>query len=546
MPPPPPAESVLIVLGLFLLTISASHGFLSANIIESRSGSAVCLVGTKVALSSSEVITETTPRDSKEQTPSTDLNFAQHEEKEAKELEWLVETTFQVLGSLIDGSSEPSSPPSSQHQQQQSSSSSRKTLRLMKSWSNRASKPDSKAPHVVERLLQKLVQDQETSSSSSTIVGTHHYNIVLQAWSRSSEKGAAERCEQILALMEAASIEEEQERIALPNQQDNKIECDDNTRSHHTGPNCISYNYLISSYIRLLTSDQTRTKEDSQVILDKIEKVFERMKNDPLVPDPNRETYNFILLAYSSCSGRLMCGQKAEQLLREMQTSQTVQPDVNSYNNLLGAWTKEYSQNPEFVFSKVLSLLDEIMDPLSDIEPNADIFNHVLGIWLKRSDKEPVLPPMLQLFGEMKDAYYQDKNEACKPDLVTMNTILSAMVKTQQHQRADEISLRKSNVSFDVMTVEDLIQFRNQTEDEFVIQPDTITYNILMNSWCKSTDRRSEAPEQVMLLYTEMTNEEKRTNRRLVDAYTYNCMIDCFIKVHLSDAPQKAEELLEI
>ena len=483
------------------------------------------------------LVTETSSELSQSAAPSlspslTDFNTTnnqsiQNEEKETKELEWLIKTTSQLLKT----SSLPDSSPLVQQQQPSStSSSSRKVLRLMKSWSNRASKPESKAPHIVERLLQKLVQDQETSTAE--IVGTQHYNVVLQAWSRSSLHGAAKRCELIISQMETSSMSTQQHMILHETSEDEN-DMIYNLQSN-VGPNRISYHYLIQSYIRLLTSDQTRTKEESQRILEKIEAVFERMKTHPSVPKPSRETYNFVLLAYSSCSRGLSCGERAEKVFRELQSTSELQPDITSFNNLLGAWAKECSQDPELVFSKTTSILEEILNsPPLDVLPNADTFNHVLGIWLKRVDKEPVLPQMMRLLDQMKVSFYTAANKSCKPDLVTMNTILSAMVKTQQ---------KHSDVKH--VSVEDLLEFRSQMKDEFGVESDTITYNILMDSWCKS-DRRSEAPEAVMSIYNEMTKEEVRTNRRLVDAYTYNCMIDCFIKAHRSDAPRKAEDLLE-
>jgi hypothetical protein len=71
----------------------------------------------------------------------------------------------------------------------------------MQAWSRRSTtKPDSNAPHVVEQLLHRLIQEQH-AGNPHVIIDTRTYNLVIASWSRSNEEGAAKRAEEILVGM---------------------------------------------------------------------------------------------------------------------------------------------------------------------------------------------------------------------------------------------------------------------------------------------------------------------------------------------------------
>ena len=117
-------------------------------------------------------------------------SFEEKERRERRELEWIVRNTSKILG--------PDSQPLIGSMTERSI---QLTYDLMRAWARRASKKESNAPHVVERLLQRLLKERDARNELVGI-NTVLYNIVLDAWSYSSEEGSAERTEEILMLME--------------------------------------------------------------------------------------------------------------------------------------------------------------------------------------------------------------------------------------------------------------------------------------------------------------------------------------------------------
>jgi hypothetical protein len=120
---------------------------------------------------------------------SSATDHSTFEEKEKRDLEWLVNATTVLLG--------PESPPLGT----MTPGSVLHTGFLMSAWARREPKKESKAPHIVERLLKRLLQERD-AGNEGVVINTSTYNILLDAWSRSPAEGSAERCEEILVQME--------------------------------------------------------------------------------------------------------------------------------------------------------------------------------------------------------------------------------------------------------------------------------------------------------------------------------------------------------
>ena len=261
------------------------------------------------------------------------VNYSTLEEREKRELEWLVQNTGQLLGT------EDSNPGS------MSERSIRLTFDLMRAWSRRASKRESKAPHVVERLLQKLLKEKDAGNHSCNI-DTTVYNIVLESWANSREEGSAERSEEILLQMERKYKEGNED----------------------VKPNEGSYNAVIKAYVK---------NGGRLIAAPKVEALVNRMERSKTV-SPNRRSYNLLLycLANSSLEN---AASRAEDALHRMlkqfleTENQTKKPDINSYNQVLGAWARGRSDRFEYrmqtIYEELLKLPEEM-----EIKPNTDTF----------------------------------------------------------------------------------------------------------------------------------------------------------------------------
>lgn len=261
------------------------------------------------------------------------LPFDAFEEREKRHMEWMLRNT----GDLLDKESEEVGAMSER--------SVLLTFDLMRAWSKRAAKRESKAPHVVERLLKMLLKEKDAGNEKLKI-NTAVYNIVLESWANSREEGSAERSEEILLEMERMF----------------------NQGNRDVRPNEGSYNAVIKAYVK---------NGGRSVAPPKVASLVSRMERSKIV-SPNRRSYNLLLycLANSSLED---AASRAEDVLHRMleqyleTDSDVKKPDINSYNQVLAAWARGRNKGDE---TRMQTIYEELLDLPDDmnIKPNTDTF----------------------------------------------------------------------------------------------------------------------------------------------------------------------------
>jgi hypothetical protein len=420
---------------------------------------------------------------------SSPPNYESMEDKSKRELEWIVRNTEKILG--------PESPAVGSMNQGMM----KLTSNLMSAWSRRAAKREgSKSPHVVERLLQRLIQERDAGNKLASI-DTFLYNKVLEAWAYSSEEGSAERSEEILHRMERMYLEDGDENVK---------------------PNESSYNAVVKAYVK---------NGNRHIAAAKVESVVKRMENriDVMGVSPNRRSYNLLLYAFAN-SNLEDAAIHSEEILHKMSRRHVEEgdgrckPDINSYNQVITAWARGtssgFEERMQAVYQELLNLPSEM-----EIRPNADSFNAVMGGWLK-SDNPSSLEIIQRVLETMESAYAAG-NAAAKPDRVTINTLTAAYIKNGHGEM-----------------LETSIEAALRLEQKYQVVSNTVSYNIVIDSWCKSG--RADAPDQAMGLLDTMEKACKKgkTNMR-PDGYTYCSVIGCFVKFKRKDATDVAEGLLK-
>lgn len=424
------------------------------------------------------------------------------EEKEKRDLEWLVQTTSTLLG------------PESPSLGSMSKGMINRALLLMKAWSRRSERTaGSNSPHVVERILKRLL-DERDAGNENVVINTKVYNIVLDAWSKSLTAGSAERAEEILEGMERM--------YSMGNQQ--------------MRPNEASYNAVIKAYVkngnRLFAANKAEALLDRMVAASSIYNgVGKTTTADTGFQDnflsPNRRGYNLLLYALANSSLE-DAPKRAEKLLQKMKDGYAagnlfVKPDINSYNQAIGSWARGRQKGFE---ARMQALFDDLVALPAEmgIRPNTDTFNALMGGWLKSNDKQAL--SKIEETLELMEQYYASGNDSAKPDRVSVNTMIAAYAKNS-HQGA----------------VDKALALKTRIEKRYNITADTVSNNIVVDSWCKSG--RPDAPERVIELLSVMERDFKKGKKHLKpDSYTYSSVIDSFIKCNRPDAPQKAEEIL--
>jgi len=406
------------------------------------------------------------------------------EERSKREMEWIVRNTEQILGpeSPAEGSMSPAMIKS--------------TSDLMSAWSKRTSKAEgSKAPHYVERLLQRLIKEQDAGNENAA-VGTFLYNKVLEAWANSNEEGSAERTEEILSKMEQMFLEDANETVK---------------------PDESSYNAVIKAYVK---------NGNRQIAASKVESLIERMERnrETIGVSPNRRSYNLLLYAFAN-SNLQDSAQHAEDILIKMnekyeQGDVDCKPDVNSYNQVLTAWARgkcdDFEYRMQSIYDKLLALPEKM-----NVKPNTDSFNTVMGGWLKSEDPSSS-DSVLKVLETMEYAF-GNGNINAKPDRVTINTMTAAHIKDGK--------------------IEESLKQAESLETKYKVMPNTVSHNIVVDSWCKSG--RTDSPRRVLDLLTTMERAFKDGKSNMKpDGYTYSSVIACFVKFNRKDSTKVAEDLL--
>ena len=435
-------------------------------------------------------------------------DFRTYEDQQRLQLEWMVRNTAKVIGE--------------QKEEIMSPQLIKITHSLMQAWAKRAAvMKSSKAPHVVEALLQRLltekkVQDNNNKGGRGRDGGGNRknqveiyiddYNAVLEGWSHSREPGSANRAEEILLKME---------------------------QEEGTKPNCRSYTAVIKALVK---------NGDRDTAVDKVEEIIMKMEAtcDPNIL-PNQRSYNLLLYALAN-SNQDNAAERATQHLERMlrryrqNTSEEnniclIQPDTNSFNQVIGAWAREKAPNHLVGMEKIYNLLLELSNDL-DVEPDVDTFNLIMGGWLKSDDSE-ALSKIQQTMSTMEESF-KSGNRSARPDSVSINTLQSALKKFSQGENTTSSSGRNYLYDQDKQL---------RLENEYGIPRTSFSQNILMDSIIKSGV--DNAPEQVLKILIKMEKKFKMGQIDMkTDQCSYKTVIGAYIKYGRKNTDKVTEELL--
>jgi hypothetical protein len=468
------------------------------------------------------------------------MDLATYEEHELKEMEWLVRSTATLLcRDKIDDDNVNEQAGNTNNiggslpvAQTKTKAEIRRVHLVMKAWARRSPQANSNAPRVVEKILQRLVEERDAGSDDANdnnngesddkigVITTKTYNILLDAWSQSREEGSAERAEQILSEMETLYLSSGNEALR---------------------PNESSYNACIKAHVKNGSNINRNSKYSNRnsngaESVDKAEAILKRMaaananRTMEHQVTPNRRSYNLLLYALAN-SSFVDAAERADRILGKMlaayrQGDENVKPDINSYNQVIASWARGKVSGFEYRMQSVLDTL--LRDSVAmKIQPNADTFNTVMGGWLK--SHKPEAQERIENVLEKMQTSFANGNEDAKPDRISINTVIAAFCK---------------NGGTSSTALERAMEMRDSMESEYSLKPDTVTNNILVDSWCKS--RRPDAPERVVELLDVMERSYKKGKGRLKpDSYTYSSVIDSYTKCSRVDAGERAEEILE-
>lgn len=475
-------------------------------------------VGINTNASSSSRTTEQNPNHMNNVDPEAE------DHKTNKEIQWLLRTTSKIIGPSLNAPSIGELP----------STTIRKCPLIMRAWMKRCSLPHSNAAHVVERLLERLIDERDNGNDNvekEGVLCTNVYNIVIESWAKTSGKefqfqsGDVERQLQLepvpligLEPGKDGNVGVAGHDFAAKRANDllHKMEISTNVQ-----PNEKSYNLVLKALVK--------SREPSAI--DEIARVLDRMealsagKNSGV--RPTVESYNYYLYALANCEtyNAEKDAKKATGLVRELMArgleDPGSRPDVNTYTQVISILAKTKSVSGA---KEAQNIFDDMMKEANatGVYPSTDTFNALMNCWLKsgpkrgRSHIERLLSAMVDLSN--------DGHEHANPDRFSVNTAISAVAKSNRKD-----SVRKAY--FMLLNM----------EKTYGVLPDTTSYNLAIDAYAKSRDLQSGRKANNLL--SKMEDLYRHGHAELMpDSFSYSTVINAVTT--RSDAGKVAESIL--
>jgi hypothetical protein len=335
----------------------------------------------------------------------------------------------------------------------------------------------------VESMLKDLVEPT-----------TAGYISVLQAWSRSEDEGAADRCYAILNHMKS------QDRIKAT------ARC---------------YTPVITAFGR------EQRPQEAEAVLQELLEEYERTK-DPLLL-PSVFPFNALIHAWS-ISGASDAGIRAETLLQRMSdlakltNNPSLEPDKVSFTAVISAWAYSYNEAGAERAEQILLRMNELhQQGKENLKPDTRAFAVTMEAW-QRSGSPSAVDRTQALFNKMVELHEAGDYEMA-PSLRTFTVLLETMVV---HKVAPE---RLDAVIRDM-------QSRAEAGNPSV-QPTTPNYKCAMEAWGSSS--RRDAPERMEALLRGLHNTGRKADRHI-----YSLVLHAWATSRLPDAMKRVDAILAL
>ncbi len=213
--------------------------------------------------------------------------------------------------------------------------------------------------YIMESLLDRLIEEHDDGfNENSLVVTTKDYNVVMNAYGRSVSQFFQKRQQMML---NNNNWKQNQNKLSFHNQES------DEDKEHDS--------------IAKIEALYQRMKER----FDNFNDIYNEESNDRAeLPKPDIITYNTILNAYSNQPKYEKGVQKAEEIIKLLESKDSnVNPDTWSYNALMNIYANQigeygYAQKAEDVLLNMSKMRKEGSD---NVVPDTTSFNIVLKAW---------------------------------------------------------------------------------------------------------------------------------------------------------------------
>lgn len=349
------------------------------------------------------------------------------------------------------------------------------------------------------------------------------YNLVLNAFAKSTLQDSAQQAQKILQRMEHVY------QMQLQSIENKNGEIDSIT----VKPNVRTYSTVIDALTKSPGMEPTDAAQASQELLERLGYLYESTGDKDLQPntiiynsvmnswaktetltgalnamkllehmeqvstpcEPDVITYNTCIHAWAKCKMK-ESGERAESLLRRMENRDSIasKPNIRSYSSCIDAWCSSNSPSAARRAHALLDELESIYEKTGDInmQPNAFTYSSVINAHARSKQSEKKAVSALQVLKRMKEMYESGKNPQAKPTIVSYNSVLNACATTFGRSNGTKEEERTSDTSSSVLLTNRQSQhlalgivrviYRELTSDESEIKPDHFTYGTVLKA----------------------------------------------------------------
>jgi len=389
------------------------------------------------------------------------------------------------------------------------------------------------------------------------------YNSVIFAWAKSSESIATIRAERWLSKVKQAMNDVDSTKEDMP------------TTSARLGPNTNSYNFFLdclSKGCSKASSDLQSNAEKAEQTLGEMIKL-QKVRGDRV--NPNTDSFNYVLRAWTRCRNEVSIADKVMDLLREMELCQRssknpehaiIKPNTLSYSLAMDAWVvvagikaKQYlnmkkghvfargksaSESKGHTFSNgydeiskaeaILEYMEALQEAGAGVIPDTVSHNIILGGYARISNEVNTDAPF-----RAERVLRRMKELQISPDQVSYRHVIRCWSNIKRHNSGERGE----------WWLKQMWQEFNDTGNENT-RPDVGVYNAVMSGYADSDAVKVDS------LLTEMANIERMDHWIRPNSESYSLAMRSWLKHEkqcscdaagegISNALKRLQELVE-
>jgi hypothetical protein len=340
-------------------------------------------------------------------------------------------------------------------------------------WCHRVSSVGYRPAYMQEKLIRRLVEEQEACNPLAWNVDMNAvYHQLIRTWYRAGGRGTSRRCEDILDAMQD-----------LYNSGDEKFQS--------LKPEIASWNHVILAYAKSKTND---APNQAVRVLSKLHNLFIEGKTDVL---PDQQSYVAILKAYAGLGGQDAPKRVLKVLDRMTQLADqgysSLRPGSSCHNvymqSLINSLELYEADIPAIVRTAEshFQKMTQCQDPAG--QPDLWTYNTLLTLLSRSGHRDSA---------DRAEALVQQIEEkGWTPSCLTFNCLMAAYTQSPRKDKADK-------------AINILEKMKRLAKEHPECQPDRVSYNTAMNVCAKTNN--VDALSMPDKLIKEMEERYKETN----------------------------------